>query len=146
MEKQTKSSFQYKFHSPKSAKAIYNLLLDIPSWWSGLYNETITGNSKQLNDEFMFRAGGGAHNTRQKLVSLEPQKTVEWLVTESDLNFLEEPEEWQGTKIRFDLEPDVTGTIVRFTHEGLTPQMECYEGCTSAWTGYLKNLETKLNS
>jgi hypothetical protein len=140
-----KENFVYQFKSSLAPGAIFNLLQHIEQWWSGLYDETIKGKSNQLNDEFSFLAGGGVHYTVQKLVELVPGKRIAWLVSESKLSFLNKPDEWTGTKIYFDLMPDGTGTRVSFTHEGLTPEIECYDACSSGWTGYLKNLENKLN-
>ena len=139
-----KENFTYSFTSSKTPEAIFILLLNIDQWWSGLYQETITGKSHQLNDEFSFKAGGGAHNTTQKLVELIPNKKIVWLVTDSKLTFLKDTSEWTGTKIHFDLAKDGDKTVVTFTHEGLMPQIECYKQCSDGWKGYLVNLEKKL--
>ncbi|MFN8117182.1 MAG: SRPBCC domain-containing protein [Bacteroidia bacterium] len=139
-----KENFTYSFKSSKTAKEIFELLLNIEQWWSGIYEETIIGKSRQLNDEFSFKAGGGVHDTTQKLVDLIPNSKIVWLVTNSKLTFLNNPNEWENTKIRFDLTQEEDKTIVTFTHDGLTPEIECYTACSTGWTGYLDNLKKKL--
>jgi hypothetical protein len=109
-----------------------------------LYEETIKGKSAKPGDEFTFKAGGGVHNTTQKLVELIPGKKIVWSVTKSKLSFLNDPAEWEGTKIRFDLSPDGNRTNITFTHEGLVPEIECYKDCSTGWTGYLDNLKKAL--
>ncbi len=139
-----KENFTYSFQSSKTPEVIFELLLNIEQWWSGLYEETIKGKSHRLNDEFSFKAGGGVHDTTQKLVELIPNKTIVWLVTKSNLSFASNPNEWTNTKIRFDLSKEGDKTLVIFTHDGLVPQFECYDACSGGWTGYLANLEKKL--
>ena len=51
--------------------------------------------------------------------------------------FTEDHEEWTGTTIRFEVSPTTDGTQVRFTHEGLVPQAECYGVCRVAWGEYI---------
>ena len=60
-----------------------------------------------------------------------------WLVTESRLTFTEDQEEWTGTTVRFEVLPTSDGTQVRFTHEGLVPQVECFGVCRVAWSEYI---------
>jgi hypothetical protein len=144
-ERKPAKSFSYSFQSSQSPESIYKSLLDVRSWWSGLYGEDIKGDSNKVNDEFSFRAGNGAHFTKQKLMVAEPNKRMVWLVTDSNLNFLKKPDEWTGTKIAFDISKESGKTNVTFTHEGLVPKIECYNECTSAWTKYLANLERRLN-
>ena len=139
-----KENFAYSFESLKTPGDIFKLLLDIEQWWSGLYEETIKGESHKLNDEFSFKAGNGVHYSKQKLVELLPNKRIVWLVTDSKLNFLSDPSEWTNTKICFDISKEKDKTIVTFTHDGLTPLIECYNQCSGAWTGYLENLKKKL--
>jgi hypothetical protein len=137
-------SFSFSFRSSKSADTIFELLLNIDKWWSGFYSESITGKSRAINDEFSFSAGGGLHYTKQKLVELVPNKKIVWLVTESNLRFLTDTNEWTNTKICFDISSDGDTTTVAFTHNGLLPQIECYDQCSSAWTQYLVQLQEKL--
>jgi hypothetical protein len=134
-------NFQYSFTSSKSPTEIFPFLLDPKNWWVGLFSEIIEGKSQAINDEFSFSAGDGLHYSRQKLTELVPGKRIAWLVTESNLSFLTNTNEWAGTKICFDLETENGKTKVIFTHEGLVPHFECYGGCSGAWTQYLERLE-----
>jgi hypothetical protein len=137
-------NFTYRFKSSKSPGNTFNVLLDIGQWWSGLYEETINGKSHALNDEFSFKAGNGAHYSKQKLIELIPDQRIVWLVTESSLGFLNDPTEWTNTKLCFDISAEGNGTLVTFSHDGLRPEIECYGACSSAWTNYMENLEKRL--
>jgi len=139
-----KKNFAYSFKSSKTPEDIFQLLLNIEQWWFGLYEETIKGKSHKLNDEFSFKAGGGVHYSKQKLIELTPNKRIVWLVTDSKLNFLSNPSEWINTKICFDISDEDDRTMVTFTHDGLIPQIECYDSCSAAWSSYLENLKNKL--
>ncbi|MGG9960735.1 SRPBCC family protein [Ferruginibacter sp. SUN106] len=139
-----KGSYTNSFTSSKTPQAIFELLLDIEQWWTGLYEETIKGKNKKLNDEFTFNAGGGAHYSKQKLVELVPNKKIVWQVTDSNLSFLSDPAEWVDTRISFDIAAEGNKTTLTFTHDGLVPQIECYDSCTGAWTKYMENLKHKL--
>ena len=97
-------NFTYRFTSSKTPREVFNLLLDAGKWWSGFYEETIEGKSKELNDEFTFKAGGGAHYSKQKLTELIPDKKIAWLVTDSNLTFLSDTGEWTGTRFGFDID------------------------------------------
>lgn len=139
-----KNSFTYSFESAKSPEEIYDLLLDIDKWWSGIHNESITGKSDKINDEFSFSAGGGAHYSKQKLVELIPNKRIVWLVSESHLSYLTDADEWENTRLCFDIYKDGDITKVTFTHDGLVPKIECYDSCTNAWTQYFEKLKAQL--
>jgi len=137
-------NFSYTFKTSKFPEGVFNILINPKKWWIGLHNEIITGNSEKLNDEFTFSAGNGAHNSLQKLVEIIPNQKITWEVVDSNLTFLKIPNEWTGTKITFEISKEQNQTKVTFTHNGLTPQFECFEGCSNAWTEYLENLEKAL--
>jgi len=127
------------------AEEIFNKILNVRQWWSGLFAEEIEGNSEKLNDEFAFVAGGGMHYSRQKMVQNIPDKKVVWLVTDSALSFISKQDEWTGTQLCFELfDKDKNSTEVVFTHIGLVPQIECYDSCSNAWSSYMENFLAPL--
>ncbi|SRR5258706_13018826 len=108
----------------------------VTKWWT----ENLEGSSQNLNDEFTVRFGD-VHVSTQKLVEFMPNKKVVWLVTDSNLNFIKDRQEWTNTKISFEIsDPDSyredNQTIIRFTHLGLAPK-ECFDACSNAWSEYI---------
>ena len=87
----------------QTPEEVFNAVTNVRKWWSGYYAEEIEGNTEKLNDEFSFRAGGGAHYSKQKLVKVVPNKKIVWLVTDGELSFVENKNEWVGTKIIFEI-------------------------------------------
>ena len=123
----------------QTPEEVFNAVTNVRKWWSGYYSEEIEGSTEKFNDEFSFRAGGGAHFSKQKLVEVIPNKKIVWLVTDSELSFVENKNEWIGTKIIFEISKKESKTQLTFTHEGLVPEFECYDSCSPAWTQYLQN-------
>jgi len=134
-----KEDFTLTLITDESPHRVFGTIKDVRAWWSGFYDEKFEGKSDAPGDEFGFWAGGGAHYTKQKLVALVPDKKVEWLVTESNLDFLVNKEEWLGTRIRFEISRKADKTHLKFTHEGLTAESECYTSCEPGWMLYLQN-------
>ena len=56
---------------------------------------------------------------------------------ESTLNFVKNKSEWNGTKITFEIAPKGDKTEIRFTHDGLISDYECYDACSNAWGSYI---------
>lgn len=73
-----------------------------------------------------------------------PSEKVVWLVTESNMTFINDPDEWVGTKIVFAITKEGDKTKLTFTHEGLVPEVECYKFCMPAWDQYIKGSLYKL--
>jgi hypothetical protein len=125
--------------TPDEAFAAIN---NVRAWWSG----DIEGDTCKLGSEWSYRYKD-IHYSKQRITELVPGKKVAWLVVDSFLNFVDDKKEWNGTEITFDIAQfDIaqkggqTGgqTEVRFTHQGLTPEVECFDGCSSAW-GFIIN-------
>lgn len=129
--------FSISFVVDRSTDEVFNIIKEVRNWWAGLYNEQFEGKSDKKDDEFSFRAGDGAHYSRQRLTEIIPGKRLVWLVTESELNFLKNRSEWTGTKIIFDIAKNESQTVITFTHEGLNPEKECFNSCAPAWKQYL---------
>jgi uncharacterized protein YndB with AHSA1/START domain len=123
----------------KTPQEVFQAVTDVRSWWSGFYSEEITGETKRLQDEFQFRAGDGAHYSKQKLIEVIPNKKIVWLITEGELSFIEKKDEWVGTKVVFEISEKDGKTQLVFTHQGLTPEVACYDSCAPAWTMYLQD-------
>lgn len=131
--------FTFTLQTEKTPGQVFRAINQVRDWWTGYYSEEIKGNTEKLNDEFSFRAAGGAHYTKQKIVETIPGKKVVWLITHSELSFLEKKDEWIGTKVIFDISAKGGKTQLVFTHEGLTPEIECYDSCAPAWSEYLQH-------
>ncbi len=139
-------NYTVELESSLPTRAIFEKLLDVKKWWSGVYDESINGKSKKVNDEFTFTAGGGMHFSKQQLREAIPSRKIVWEVTESNLSFLKNPKEWEKTKLRFDIIENATGkTKIIFTHEGLMPQIECYDQCSNGWSQYFKQLKKTID-
>lgn len=140
------TSFQFNFTTIKQPDEVFLHLINPKNWWVGLFDETIEGNSNAINDIFSFKAGEGVHYSEQKLVEVIPNKRIVWQVLESKLAFLKDQYEWDGTKFGFDIVQDNDKTKITFVHNGLTPESECYDQCSSAWAQYLHQLKESLQS
>jgi hypothetical protein len=133
-----KKDFSTTILVDQTPEQVFKSVLNVRGWWSGLYSESFEGETKTLNDEFSFHAGGGAHYSKQKLVEVIPNEKVVWLITDGALTFVEKQDEWVGTKVIFDISKKGDKTQLVFTHEGLTPEIECYDSCAPAWTQYVQ--------
>ncbi len=115
------------------AAAVYKAINTVAGWWQG----EITGSAMQVNDEFTYSMLP-YHVSKQVVLELIPNKRIVWLVTASELSFISKKDEWTGTKLCFDITTKGNQTQVQFTHEGLTNDIECYEACSSGWSGLIQ--------
>jgi len=126
----------------QTPEEVFNAINNVRAWWFG----KIEGNTEKLNDEFTYQYET-FHYTKQRIAEVIPNKKIVWLVIESNLSFIEDKNEWTGTKIIFDITEKGNQTQVRFTHEGLVPKNECYNECSNAWSSIIRhslyNLITK---
>lgn len=112
-----------------SSRQVFNAIGDVTNWWS----KDFEGKSTEQGDEFIIDHAG-AHYSKQKLIEVIPGKKIVWLVTESNLSWLKtNKQEWTNTKMIFEITPKSNTTALRFTHEGLTPDKECYTLCEKGW-------------
>jgi uncharacterized protein YndB with AHSA1/START domain len=112
----------------RSPDEAFAAITNVRGWWSG----EIDGPTDTLGAEFTYRYQD-VHRSVQRVTELVPGRRVAWHVVDGYLNFTDDPAEWTGTDITFDISPAADGTVVRFTHVGLNAQSECYQNCALAW-------------
>jgi hypothetical protein len=116
----------------ETPRQAFDAINDVRGWWSG----EIEGRTDALGAEFTY-SYKKVHRTTQKITELVPGEKVVWHVTTSQLSFVRDKSEWDGTDIVFEIAKKGDKTEVRFTHVGLVPTIECYDGCSGAWGFYV---------
>jgi uncharacterized protein YndB with AHSA1/START domain len=134
-DRMIQKDFSASIELEKSSEDVFKAIThDVAKWWG---SGDLKGDTTKLNDEFVVHHPG-AHYSKQQLVELIPDKKVVWLVTESELSWLKDTSEWTGTRMIFELTPEGNKTQLRFTHEGLVPEKECYDRCAQGWEMVIK--------
>lgn len=128
----SKNSYATAFSVEQSPEEVFAAINDVRGWWSG----QIEGGTSNPGDEFTYRYKD-VHYSKQKLVEVVPSRRVVWQILDAWLSFTEDKREWNGTRVIFEISAEGGKTEVRFTHEGLVPQLECFDKCTNAWSFYI---------
>lgn len=128
----TDDSWSAEIVVPNSPQEVFTAVTEVRRWWS----EAIDGETATVGDEFSF-TDHVEHWCRFRITEMAPGRRVVWLVVDSRLDFVDNPTEWTGTRVIFDITPNAEGTALRFTHDGLRPTVDCYDACSRGWDFYL---------
>jgi uncharacterized protein YndB with AHSA1/START domain len=60
-----------------------------------------------------------------------------WHVADNYFKFTKDESEWKDTHVIFDISEDAGRAKLKFTHQGLVPEYECFQICHDAWTHYI---------
>jgi hypothetical protein len=123
------SSISAKISADEAIKRIGR----VPEWWG----VTFSGNSEKQNDQFIVKMGGDSF-FNFTVTELIPGKRVVWLVTDCYMPWYTDKKEWLNTRLIFDVTENNGLTELKFTHEGLTPEVECFKDCKPGWTHWIK--------
>lgn len=126
----------------KTVTEAFNAIQNFRGWWS----EDIDGETDKLGETFFYHHKD-IHLCKIKLIEkIQDQKLV-YKVLANEFSFTKDKTEWVNTRIIFDISEEGTQTKVKLTHEGLTPNHECYNICHDAWTGFIQNsLKNLINT
>ncbi|HTW99874.1 MAG TPA: SRPBCC domain-containing protein [Acidimicrobiales bacterium] len=133
------TDFTTTFTVEQTPEEVFAAVTNVRAWWSG----NIEGPTAALGDEFTYRYGD-VHRSTQRITDLVPNERIVWHIEEAYLDFTEDPDEWVGTDVTFEITPAEGGTELRFVHRGLVPQFECYDACSSAWAFYVNGSLKRL--
>lgn len=131
--KQMNNNYTSTFIVMHDAQTVFNAIKNFRAWWS----EEITGETGTLGETFFYHYKN-VHLCKIKLIEEVQDKKLVYLVTDNEFNFVQDKTEWINTKLIFDIYEEVNQTKITFTHEGLTPEHECYAVCNDAWNGYIQ--------
>ncbi|MCZ4076982.1 SRPBCC domain-containing protein [Rhodococcus sp. H36-A4] len=125
------SDFTTTFTVPARPIQAFEAAASPKSWW----NEMIVGSAAKVGDTFVFDVPK-LHHSKFDVIEANPGHTLTWMVVPS--GGTSDQEEWIGTVVAFEFEPDPAGTRITFTHRGLRPELECHTVCTTAWGYHLR--------
>jgi hypothetical protein len=126
--------YTISFTVEQSPEEVFAAINNVRGWWS----KEIDGSSDKLGAEFKFHYKG-LHRSTQKITELVPGKKVGWHVSDSQINFVKDRTEWEGTEVVFEITKQGAKTELRFKHIGLVPAIECYGECSGAWGFYIND-------
>ena len=115
-----------------NTEVTFNAINNVRGWWS----EDFEGSTGKLNDIFTVRFGEVFITS--KVVELIPGRKIVWHVLDCNKPWLKNTNEWNDTKMCWEISENNEKTQVRFTHIGLVPAIECFDVCSNAWGEYLQ--------
>jgi hypothetical protein len=135
----TSQSFATSFVVDQHPAEVFAAIANLRGWWTG----DIEGDADQVGDEFAYRYLD-IHYCRQRVTEFVPGQRIAWRVLDAKLTFAEDPAEWVGTDITFDIARTGDQTEVRFTHVGLVPEFGCFDSCSGGWNLFVNGSLRRL--
>ena len=132
----TMSSQNYStsFLVDQSPAEAFAAIINVRGWWSG----EIEGSTDRLGAEFTYRYQD-VHYSKQRITELVPGRKVAWHILDAYLYITEDPDEWVGTDVTFEVTRKSDQTEVSFSHLGLVPEFACFDKCSNAWDFYINS-------
>ncbi|MFF5214957.1 SRPBCC domain-containing protein [Micromonospora sp. NPDC000442] len=113
--------------APEDVYAALTTVDGLANWWT----EDTDGDG-DVGGVLRFRFIPGGFD--MKVLESRPAELVLWEVVDG-------PEEWIGTRVRFELKREDDFTIVLFRHEGWREPVEFMYHCSTKWAIYLMSLK-----
>ncbi|MDQ2810626.1 MAG: SRPBCC domain-containing protein [Actinomycetota bacterium] len=121
--------------SPATVSALFASAAGVSCWWGPTEGDGAVGGT------LVTSFGGYGVNT-MRVLEAGPARVVWESIASDGVAPTGHTREWLGTTMEFDIAAAGTGTELRFRHAGLTPQLECWGDCRTAWTHFMASIET----
>ena len=109
----------------------------LAGWWT---TNTQWDGKEGSMIKFLFSSDGAVlGGFDMQVLELQPDASVQWQVVSG-------PEEWVGTKIRFDLKQQGDFCMVLFKHQGWKEPVEFMHHCSTKWATYLMSLKSLVET
>ncbi|WP_328407769.1 SRPBCC family protein [Nocardia sp. NBC_00403] len=128
----TEQSFTTTISVDRAAKVAFDAVLDVRGWWS----KALVGSTENPGDVFTYEVPG-VHRSTMEVAEVVPNERVVWRVLDAWMDGVEDPTEWNGTQVQFEITESGATTELRFTHFGLVPKFECFDACRKGWSFYV---------
>ena len=117
-----------------SAERAYKAITkEMSNWWTPM-----SAQFEKVGDEAKTGFEGNSYWVfRAKTLNEPYQVELECIESQMLIDSLNDPQEWLGTTIRFDIRESEGETEIVFTHIGLRPKLQCYGVCSGGWNHYI---------
>ncbi|MEL6463471.1 MAG: hypothetical protein AAFQ58_00765 [Pseudomonadota bacterium] len=111
---------------------------DLGLWWSTRIDRDADGFTIRFNRShasFALDPGGAPDH-------------FTWTCTDAHMimDGVDDPGEWKGTRLIWQIAPAPGGSTVTLTHKGLTPALPCFDICQRGWQHFFEtSLRNHLN-
>ncbi len=129
-----------------AAEAYRALTTGYEHWWTNCDSDF-----NRVGDRIKFTFPPHVSYWTFEAKKLEPDRSVELECVEACHKFTDKPDapetEWLGSRAQWRIEPQDDQTNIHFVHDGLTPDLDCYEVCEKGWNlFFVDSLKAYLDS
>ncbi|MEO8885246.1 MAG: SRPBCC domain-containing protein [Mucilaginibacter sp.] len=128
-----KNNFNSSISAKITAEEAIKKISKVTEWWGVAFS----GSSEKQNDKFVVKMGGDSF-FNFTVAELIPGKRIVWLITDCHMPWYADKKEWANTRLIFEAHENNGVTELNFTHDGLTPDVECYKDCAPGWTHWIQ--------
>lgn len=136
-------SYSTEIQISAKPESVYKAITkDIDKWWTESSNQAL-----QTGDKLIVRFEKTTCWVMAVAEAIQNRSLV-WNVAEAnhDLEGITKKDEWKGTTIKWNIVEYETGSKVTFTHQGLVPELECFDICQAGWGYFLGSLKDYLET
>ena len=130
-----------------AVEAYQALTTGFSNWWTITHNQSF----RHIGDSIKFTFPPQESDWTFSAIALEPNTFIELECTGAKHIMLDKPNssttEWLSTKLQWRIESDNAKTHIHFLHEGLVPELDCYDVCEAGWDFFfMQSLKAYLDT